>query len=126
MMKVTGTGPDEGAADQRPEHLVRRIARRVGIDVGQAPKRPHGGQGDDEGLQVEARDQPAVQPADRRPHGERHEDREGEVHLRLQAGREQPGQRQHRADREIDPAGADHHQHAQAQEAVGHHLAARR
>ena len=45
------------------------------------------------------------------------------MHLLLQAGGEQSGQRQHRADRQVDAAGADHHQHAEAQEAVGDELA---
>ena len=115
--------PDEGAADQAAEHLVDRVARRVGIDVGQPAQAAHRRQRDDEGLQVEARGQPAVEEADRRAHRQRDGDRRGKMHLLLQAGGEQPGQRQHRADRQVDAAGADHHQHAEAEEAVGDDLA---
>ena len=122
-MKLTGTGPTK-APPIRPRNISSdRIARRIGIDVGQPAQAAHRRQRDDEGLQVEARRQPAVEEADRGSHRQRDGDRRRKMHLLLQAGGEQPGQRQHRADRQVDAAGADHHQHAEAEEAVGDDLA---
>ena len=56
------------------------------------------------------------------PISERDEDRGRDRHVGLEPDGQQPGEGHHRADREVDAAGQDHQQHAEAQEAVGDHL----
>ena len=113
---------DKSTAEQRAEQRIDRVLRCLRVHVEEPAQAPHCRERHDERLQLEARDDDAVEDADREPHGQRHDDRDRERHLLLQAGRQQPGKRHHRADREVDAAGQDDQEHAEAEQPVGNDL----
>ena len=65
MKAGTGTGPMKAPPSRLRNSSIDRVLRRLRVDVDQAAQAAHGRQRHDEGLQVEARDERAVQDADR-------------------------------------------------------------
>ena len=122
MIMLNGTEPDQGRAEVAKAGMRRR-ERDLGIEVDAAAHDAHRREGDDEGLQLEARDDDAVDQAGGGAARDRDRERGADAELIGDAREQHSAERHHRADAEVDAAGEDHEQHAEADQAVRDHLA---
>ena len=77
----------------------------------------------DEGLQLEARDDEAVHQASSGTSGDRDRERGPDAELVGDTREQHAAEGYHRPDAEVDAAGEDHDQHAEADQPVRDHLA---
>jgi hypothetical protein len=91
---------------------------RVEDDEVQAAEEEHAGERDDEGRDADVGDPEALPDADEDPERQPEEDRRrpGQVELRHRQCDGRPHEGAHRADRQVDVTGDDHHHHADGQD----------
>ena len=86
----------------------------AGVDVGEALGDVHGREGDDEGGDGGFRHDKPVENAHNRPgaNPQKDRDRDRQIVARHASGGDAAGQRDNRADRQVDAAQDNHHRHA--------------